>query len=70
MATYSSIFVREIPCTEDPGGLQSERLQRVLRHDGETKHTHIHRHKHTSITSHVYLLLLLFPPFFSFDVNI
>ena len=42
MATYSSIFAREISCTEEPGGLQSERLQRVLRHDGETKHTHVH----------------------------
>ena len=29
MATYSSILAWEIPWTEEPGGLQPERLQRV-----------------------------------------
>ena len=29
MATHSSIFAREIPWTEEPGGLQSMGLQRV-----------------------------------------
>ena len=29
MATHSSILVREIPWTEEPGGLQSMGLQRV-----------------------------------------
>ena len=29
METHSSIFVWRIPCTEEPGGLQSIRLQRV-----------------------------------------
>jgi len=29
MATYSSIFAWEIPWTEEPGGLQANRLQRV-----------------------------------------
>ena len=29
MATYSSIFAREIPWTEEPGGLQSIVLQKV-----------------------------------------
>ena len=32
MATHSSIFVWEIPWTEQPGRLQSKRLKRV-RHD-------------------------------------
>ena len=32
MATHSSIFAWRIPWTEEPGGLQSMRLQRV-RHD-------------------------------------
>ena len=32
MATHSSILVWRIPCTEEPGGLQSIGLQR-LRHD-------------------------------------
>ena len=29
MATHSSIFARRIPCTKDPGGLQSMGSQRV-----------------------------------------
>ena len=29
MATHSSIFAWRIPCTEEPGGLQSMGLQRV-----------------------------------------
>jgi len=29
MATYSNILVWKIPWTEEPGGLQSMRLQRV-----------------------------------------
>ena len=29
MATYSSILAWEIPCTEEPGGLQSIGSQRV-----------------------------------------
>ena len=36
MATHSSILAWEIPWTEDPGGLQSVRLQRV-RQDLATK---------------------------------
>ena len=39
MATHSSILAWRIPCTEDPGGLQSMGLQRV-RHDWATN-THI-----------------------------
>ena len=36
MTTYSSILAWEIPWTEEPGGLQSMRLQRI-RHDLMTK---------------------------------
>ena len=32
MATYSSILAEIIPCTEEPGGLQSIGLQRI-KHD-------------------------------------
>ena len=39
MATQSSILAWRIPWTEEPGRLQSTRLQRV-RHDWATKHTH------------------------------
>ena len=35
MATHSSILAWEIPWTEEPGGLQSMRLQ-----SDTTKHTH------------------------------
>ena len=41
MATHSSILAWRIPCTEEAGKLQSQRLQRV-RHDRATKHTHPH----------------------------
>ena len=37
MATHSSILAREIPWTEDPGGLQSTGSQRVER---DCEHTH------------------------------
>ena len=36
MATHSSVLAREIPRTEEPGGLQSVELQRVG-HDWVTK---------------------------------
>ena len=39
MATYSSIFARRIPWTEEPGRLQFMGSQRV-RHDLVTEHTH------------------------------
>ena len=35
MATHSSILVWRIPCTEEPGGLQSMGSQRVI-HGGAT----------------------------------
>ena len=40
MATHSRILTWEIPRTEEPGGLQSMRPQRV-RHDLLTKHHHL-----------------------------
>ena len=36
MANHSSILAWEIPWTEEPGGLQTIRLQ-VVRHNGATK---------------------------------
>ena len=39
MATHSSILAWRIPWTEEPGGLQSKRSQR-LGHDWENKHTY------------------------------
>ena len=42
MATYSSILARKIPCTEEPGGLQSMESQRV-RHIKVTEHAHDER---------------------------
>ena len=58
MATYSSILAWWIPWTEEPGKLQSMRLQRV-RHDWVTNtHTHIHMraraHTHTHTHTHTH----------------
>ena len=39
MATHSNILAREIPWTEEPGGLQNMGLQRV-RHGLATKEQH------------------------------
>ena len=41
MAAHSSILAWRIPCTEEPGGLQSMGLQRV-RHDIVTKLPYFH----------------------------
>ena len=41
MAIHSSILAWEIPCTEEPRGLQSVGLQRV-QHDRATVHRHTH----------------------------
>ena len=40
MATQSSILAWKIPCTEEPGGLQSKRLQRVGHNRATITHTH------------------------------
>ena len=42
MTTHSSIFAWRIPWTEEPGKLQSIRLQRVV-HDWVTEHAHTHK---------------------------
>ena len=42
METQSSILAWELPWTNELGGLQSMRSQRV-RHDLETDHTHAYR---------------------------
>ena len=43
LATHCSIFAWKIPWTEEPGGLQSMRLQRV-RHDGACVCARAHTH--------------------------
>ena len=43
MATHSSIVAWRIPWTEEPGGLQFMRSQRVG-HDGAHMHTQTHTH--------------------------
>ena len=53
MATNSSILAWRIPWTEEPGGLQSMRLQRIghywtcVRAHAHT-HTHTHTHAYTT----------------------
>ena len=44
MATHSSILAWRIPWTEEPGGLQSMRLQRVG-YNWVAKHTHTYLHE-------------------------
>ena len=39
--THSSILAWRIPCTEDSGGLQSLRLQRVVTTEQLSTHAHI-----------------------------
>ena len=41
--THSNILTWQIPCTEEPGRLQSMGSQRI-RHDIATKQTHTHTH--------------------------
>ena len=47
MATHSSILAWEIPCTVEPGGLQSKGSQRV-RHDLATEHQQQYKTHSTS----------------------
>ena len=42
MATHSSILAWRIPWTEEPGGLQSMRLQRVGHDGSDLIHTHVY----------------------------
>ena len=55
MATHSSILAWEIPRTEEPGGLQSMRLQRA-RHDQAHTYTHTHTHTPPNLLRQVLLL--------------
>ena len=54
MATYPSILAWEVPWTEEPGGLQSMRLQRVG-HAWVTKHACIHVTKWSFFSEGLYL---------------
>ena len=48
MATHSSIPAWKLPWTEEPGGLQTMRSQRVRQdreHTPHTTHTHTHTHR-------------------------
>ena len=47
MATHSSILAWEIPCTEEPGALQSMESRRV-RHDLATEHQQQYNTHNTS----------------------
>ena len=51
MAIHSSIIAWKIPWTEEPGGLQSMRSQRV-RHDWMIEHRRVRIHTHTH--THIY----------------
>ena len=42
MGTNSSILVWRIPCTEEPGMLQSTGLQRIRHNQSNVAHTHKH----------------------------
>ena len=53
MATPSNSLAREIPWTEEPGGPQFMRLQRV-RHSLVTEHAHMHLHVFVCIHMHTY----------------
>ena len=50
MATHSSILAWEIPWTEEPGGLQSQRI----RHSWPTEHTH---GTHRPFIQHTFILM-------------
>ena len=48
-----SFLLRESPRTEEPGGLESMKLQRV-EHDWATKHSaHVHTHTRTDMCTHM-----------------
>ena len=65
MATHSSILAWEIPWTEEPGGLQLQRIRHnwPTEHARTLTHTHTHTHTHTvhadySFSTHLYWFLL------------
>ena len=47
MATHSSLLAQKSPWTEELGGLQSMRSQRIDTTDRAYTHTHTHTHTHT-----------------------
>ena len=49
MATHSVILAWRIPWAEEPGGLQSMRLQTVGHDRATNTHTRTHTHTHTHI---------------------
>ena len=55
MATHSSIPAWEIPRTEEPGGLQSMRLQK----SNTTEHTHAHSGEASSKIPSLYMRSIL-----------
>ena len=57
MATYSSVLAWEIPWTEQPGGLQFMRLQRV-RHNWVTKQQQTTQSHHQAVPLHAMTSLL------------
>ena len=46
MTTHSSVLAWRIPWTEEPGGLQLMRSQRVRHNRATNTHTHTHIHTH------------------------
>ena len=59
MATHSSILTWQIPWTEDPGGLQSMRLQRVghdWAHVCACMHTHTHTHTIVDLSCNILMV--------------
>ena len=62
MATHASILAWEIPWAEEPGRLQSMGSQSV-RHNLETKHTHIYTHNYLSNITSSYPQTLYTPLF-------
>ena len=52
MAAHSSILTWSIPWTEEPGRLQSVRLQSDMTEVTEHTHTHTHMHAHAHTCTH------------------
>ena len=50
METHSCIIAWEIPWTEEPGGLQSMGLQRVIYTEHADTHIYKHTHTHTHLS--------------------
>ena len=57
MATHSSTVVWRIPWTEEPGGLQSIGLQRVIHKYSNLAHTHKHIYINIYWLSYIYIYI-------------